>query len=258
MRLRRPCALSAVSSMPCDPDLRPGDRHPAEMLGEQAADGVDVVVLELDAQPLGQLVDVQPGAHPQRAVRQLLDQGGLHVVLVGDLADDLLEHVLDGDQSGRAAVLVDDDRDVGLLRLHLAQQLVDRLALGHEDRRPHDRLDLLDRLAVAVHVGAADQVLEVGDAEHVVGALADDRDAAEAAAQGERERLAQGLVALDEDDVGARHHHLAHDGVAELEDRVDHRPLAVLDELVLLGQVDQLAQLGLGRERPVAEALARA
>ena len=64
------------------------------------------------------------------------------------------------------------------------------------------------------------------------------------------------LVALDEDDVGARHHHLADDGVAELEDGVDHHPLAVLDELVLLGEVDQVAQLGLGRERSLAEALA--
>ena len=31
-----------------------------------------------------------------------------------------------------------------------------------------------------------------------------------------------GLAALDEDHVGARHHDLAHEGVAELEDRVDH------------------------------------
>ena len=37
------------------------------------------------------------------------------------------------------------------------------------------------------------------------------------------------LVALDEDHVGARHHHLAHDGVAELEHRVDHLALAGLD-----------------------------
>ena len=38
---------------------------------------------------------------------------------------------------------------------------------------------------------------------------------------------------------------------------MDHHPLAVLDELVLLSQVDQVSQLGLGCERPVPEALAR-
>ena len=58
--------------------------------------------------------------------------------------------------------------------------------------------------------------------------------------------------------VGARHHHLADDGVAELEDRVDHLALAVLDHAALLGQVDQLAQLDLGGERALPEALARA
>src|SRR5688500_15725884 len=47
------------------PDLRARDRYPAELLGEQPADGVDVVVLQLDAQSLGELVDVQPGAHAQ-------------------------------------------------------------------------------------------------------------------------------------------------------------------------------------------------
>jgi hypothetical protein len=44
-----------------------------------------------------------------------LDQGLLVVVvvvLVVDVADDLLEHVLDGDEAGDAAVLVDDDRHV--------------------------------------------------------------------------------------------------------------------------------------------------
>jgi hypothetical protein len=78
----------------------------------------------------------------------------------------------------------------------------------------------------------------------------------EAAAQREGQRLAQRLGPLDEDDVGARHHDLADDRVAQLEDRVDHHPLAVLDELVLLREVDQLAQLGLGGERSLAEALA--
>jgi hypothetical protein len=62
--------------------------------------------------------------------------------------------------------------------------------------------------------------------------------------------------ALDPDHVGAGHHHLAGDGVAELEHRLDHLALAVLDHAALLGHVDQLAQLDLGGERALAEALA--
>ena len=56
-------------------------------------------------------------------------------------------------------------------------------------------------------------------------------------------------VGVDADHVGARHHHLADEGVAELEDRVDHLALVVLDHVGLAGQVDQLAQLALAGER---------
>ena len=104
----------------------------------------------------------------------------------------------------------------------------------------------------------AGDVLEVEQPEHVVRPVADDRDAREAGAQEQRHRLRSVLSGVDRHHVGARHHDLAHDGVAELEDRVDHLALAGLDERALAGQVDQVAQLGLGLERPVAVALARA
>ena len=102
------------------------------------------------------------------------------------------------------------------------------------------------------------QVLEVGDADHVVLVLADHRDPGEPAAQRQRQRLAEGLVALHEDHVGARDHDLADDRVAELEHRVDHGPLAGLDDLALLQQVHQAAQLLLGAERASRDGPARA
>ena len=73
----------------------------------------------------------------------LADDGlGLAVVLVANLADQLLDDVLDGHEAGRAAVLVDDDRELKALLLELAQQIDDALRLGHERRRPHDLRDL--------------------------------------------------------------------------------------------------------------------
>ncbi len=92
--------------------------------------------------------------------------------------------------------------------------------------------------------------------DDVVGVLADDGDAGEPRAQAEGQRLAQRLVPLDEDHLGARHHHLLREGVAELEDGVDHLALVILDEVVGLGEVDHLAQLGLRGERALAVALA--
>ena len=69
------------------------------------------------------------------------DRLRLDVVLVANLADDLLEQVLDRHEAGGAAVLVDDDRELRLLPLELLQQLGHALALGHHDRRPQHRRD---------------------------------------------------------------------------------------------------------------------
>ena len=66
-----------------------------------------------------------------RCTAQLLD-----VVLVDDLADQLLEAVLQGDQSDDAAVLVGDDGQVELAGLHLSHQAADRLVLGDEADGP--------------------------------------------------------------------------------------------------------------------------
>ncbi len=226
------------------------------MLGEQATDGVDVLVLEVHADEVLELLHRQPGVDPHGADRQALVGRRLGVVLVHDLADDLLEHVLDRHQTSGPAVLVDDDHHVVLLRLHLGKQRVDRLAVRHEHGRPHHRDDPLGRLALVVLVQATGDVLEVRDTDDVVLAVAYDRDAAEAAAQRERQALSQRLRALDEHHVRARHHHLARQGVAQLEDRVDHLPLARLDELARLREVHHLAQLGLRREGALGEALA--
>ena len=84
----------------------------------------------------------------------------------------------------------------------------------------------------------AHHVLDVEHAAQVVDVLADHRDAAEPAAQRQRERLADGLGALDPDDVGPRDHDLAGDGVPELEHRVDHVALAGLHDTALLGHVE--------------------
>ena len=112
-----------------------------------------------------------PPATRSAAVGQPLDLGRLDVVLVDDLPDDLLEEVLQGHEPGRAAVLVDDDGHVELVLLHLPQQLGHPLLLRHEDRRA----DELPHRAVAAgrsRTGPADDVLQVDEAEDVVGALA--------------------------------------------------------------------------------------
>ena len=65
------------------------------------------------------------------------------------------------------------------------------------------------------------------------------------------------LVAVDRDHVGTRPHDLAHDGVAELEDRVDEPALLALDLLLVGRDVGHRAEVLLGDERALLQPLAR-
>ena len=97
------------------------------------------------------------------------------VVLVVDLADDLLQHVLDRHQSGDAAVLVDHDRHVVARLAELAQQHVEFLGFRDQHRRTQQFAHVLRRAVVGDD--AAQQVLGQQDAEDLVAVLAVHREA---------------------------------------------------------------------------------
>src|SRR5690606_1742902 len=82
---------------------------------DQAADGVVLVVVEVRAEALVEIGDRGQRIDHVLAVGLRGDQRlwilGI-VVLVVDLADDFLQHVLDRHEAGDAAVLVDHDRHV--------------------------------------------------------------------------------------------------------------------------------------------------
>src|SRR6266496_2696308 len=63
------------------------------------------------------------------------------IVLVPDLADDLLEDVLDGDDAVEYAVLVEHRADRGALLLHPGEQNVERQRRRHHQRLVPEGLD---------------------------------------------------------------------------------------------------------------------
>src|SRR5689334_12843804 len=79
------------------------------------------VALEIGEQDAA--VDVDDATAPA------VDRGDLLVGLVADLADDLLEEVLDGDQTNELVALRGDDRDRDLAGLHLDAEALHRRAL---------------------------------------------------------------------------------------------------------------------------------
>ena len=70
-------------------------------------------------------------------------------MLVLDLADDLLDHVLDGDQAFGAAEFVDDDGEMDPLGAHPREQIEHAHRFGHVERRAHQGADVVGRRRVA-------------------------------------------------------------------------------------------------------------
>ncbi len=106
-----------------------------------------------------------------------LDRGVRQVELVLDVADDLLEQVLERDDPLHVAVLVDDDREVLLLATEVGEECREVLGLGDDVRRPDDRLELDGRDPEVVD--RPEEVADVEDADDVVERPAVDRVARE-------------------------------------------------------------------------------
>src|SRR5690606_29220783 len=98
---------AAGEDQPLGFDHLAGLRHVAEVLRHEAADRVDVLVLDVDPEQFADLVGAEAGAHAITSGGELDDLVGTRVVLVVDLADELFEQVFERDDAGDSAVLVD-------------------------------------------------------------------------------------------------------------------------------------------------------
>ncbi len=140
------------------------------------------------------------------------------------------------------------------LALHLAEQAAGLVRLRNEVRRTHD--------AGERDVGLASMerpqcILRVQHALDAIEVAAMDRHAREAVREEGIERGGQRVGDLHGDDVRTRHHDLANDRIAELEDRVDHAPLGILDAAFLMSDLRHRADFLFRNERPLLQALAR-
>ena len=135
--MRRRSASSTSTFRPSNSSLLTDRGHARQPHGDIShnPDGLEVPrVGNLHAQPLGDVIDIDlPVEHEPVSLLPVDDRLGLDVVLVANLADDLLEQILDRHEAGRPAVLVDDDRALRLLPLELLQQPVNARVSGHDN-----------------------------------------------------------------------------------------------------------------------------
>ena len=153
-------------------------------------------------------------------------------MLVGDVADDGLDQVLDRHQPVDAAIFVDHQGEMDAAQTHLQQQVQHRGLRRDHQRLPQDRLqpEALARTTVG------DQILDVHHPDHVVELLAIDRQAGMVFPLHRRQRLVETDRHRHRHDVGARHHHVVRGGAAQAQHVGDQNALLTV----------QLRQLAVG------------
>ena len=110
-------------------------RWAAEQHQNQPADAVDILVLEIEIELLPELVDPHRAGHAQPAFGVPIDlRRGRRAFF--DVSNDLPEQILQRDDSGGPAVLVDDDDHLRALAAHGGQDRVELRGFRYERNRP--------------------------------------------------------------------------------------------------------------------------
>ena len=189
-------------------------------IGQAAVQWSVGLIVEVRLEEVAEARDFEAAGDDERAVG-LADGGvvGLRlVVLIGDVADDGFDQILDGDETGDATVLVDDDAHMLLFALHLAEEFVDLFGFRNEDG---GALELGDGALRGLGVKDLQEVVGEGDAGDVIELAGVDGHA------GVDVRFECGGEALERHgafdgvDLGARGHDFADDLIAELNDGAD-------------------------------------
>ena len=223
--------------------LRPAaGMRPASSLTKPADRGRLLLVRTHAAQQLLQQVEIGVAVEDVGGVALLHDVRLL--VLIADLADDLLDQVLDGHQAGHAAVFVGHDRQPDVVLLHLAQQFAAQLGFGNE---VHVGLhQVADRRLAGLRVGHLQQVLGVHDPLDVIDVAFVDGNARVRMLVQHLGELGDGHSGRDGHDFRSRRHHFAHGLVAEFHHRLDQVAVALFQNALFLSRFDQRVH-GLGR-----------
>nr|BFF24683.1 hypothetical protein GCM10025732_26480 [Glycomyces mayteni] len=154
------------------------------------------------------------------------DVGAAPVVLVVDLAEELLHEVFEGHDPGGAAVFVDDHGDLEAAPAQGAQERADARGLGDLERLGHEVGDRDG--AAAVELDAV-RGLDVRDADDVVHVLPQDGEAGVPGAGRLGDDVGGGRRALQGDRVDARGHDLSGGVAGEGERAVEHRRLVAVE-----------------------------
>src|ERR1039458_5127914 len=148
-----------------------------ESFDHQPTDGSILIRLrKLEAEALVQFRDRRASDHGQHTRTYYFGQLLAQVVFVLDIADDLLDQILQRQNSSRAAILIDDHGPIFPAAFHRHQLLVERHRFREITDRPHH---VADR---AAEIGRLQKIENMNDADDVRDSTPEDRNAAESLA----------------------------------------------------------------------------
>ena len=217
--------------------------HMAHFMRDQAAYGVEMLVgVAGREQAVEGFVDALDAGVTTDAVGLVGQAEDVAFVVVDvefvlDLADDFFQHVFNGDQAGDSAELVDHDGLVVAVATELAQQVVELLALGHEDGRAQQGADVQRRRALEL-----EQVFGKQNADDVLALLAVDRKARVPGFDHQVQLLVKRRVDVDQVHARRGHHDIARCHVGQTDHAVEHDPGFGVDDLVVLGLGQRFGQ----------------
>ena len=201
--------------------------------------------------PIHRAVEI---AQRNRAVDQhravLLRAHALHgdVVLVADVADDLLQNVLQRDEAHDLAIFVDDECEMRLALEKLLELILERRRFRREPGRQHDLVDAQLRGVAAGGVERAQKILRMQQADEIIGTLAPQRHPRMGRRQHFADDVAGRQIGVDGADLGAVNHHVGHMHDLQIEHAAEHVAGAALDIAFLVHDVDGAHQLVVGRK----------
>ena len=138
-------------------------------------------------------------------------------MLVGNIADDLLQNVLQRHHAFDFAIFVDDQREMGLAAAEGFELLGHRAHLRHEPRRQRDGRHIDPRRVAFGGANRAQQILGVEDADDVFRLVAPQGNAGVFGREHLAHQILRRQVGVDHHHLGAMNHHVGNLKLAQVQ-----------------------------------------
>ena len=160
---------------------------------------------------------------PLRTRHQLW--AGIDIEFVFDFADDLLDQILDRNQTVDAAIFIDDQRHMKMGHLHLKQQVQDRHRRRNEQNLAQDAAQAEG--GALAHFG--EDILDMHHPDNVIQGFTVDRHAGMGVGIDLGDQIVQRRIDVDGAYIGAWHHDVMRAKTTEHEDIGDQGAFARVD-----------------------------